>query len=107
MFILIAHYSVSGANKKYLIDSLGIPDRAIIMEPQTRYTKTNSRNTNRIFLSRGVPGNLPVMIVSTTIPGLYYSRSLYRSLFKGYRFLILIQDYQEQRVQLHHVIMIE
>lgn len=50
--------------KIYLMDSLGIPEKAVIMEPHARHTTTNIRNTNRIFLRHGVPGNLPIILAS-------------------------------------------
>lgn len=50
--------------KQFLIDSLHIPEDAIIMEPHARHTTTNIRNTNRIFLSNFIPRNKPILGVT-------------------------------------------
>ncbi|ANH82848.1 hypothetical protein A8C56_19320 [Niabella ginsenosidivorans] len=51
--------------KKYLTDSLAIPDVAIIIEPHARHTTTNIRNANRIIYECKIPADKPVLGVSS------------------------------------------
>ena len=41
--------------KKYLIEKLGIPASAIIIDPHARHTTTNMRNTARLIFRYGMP----------------------------------------------------
>jgi len=41
--------------KKFLIEKLGIPESAIIIEPHARHTTTNMRNTARLIFRYGLP----------------------------------------------------
>lgn len=41
--------------KKYLIEKLGIPANAILIDPHARHTTTNMRNTVRMMFRYGVP----------------------------------------------------
>ena len=51
--------------KQYLIDKLGIPESAIIMEPHARHTTTNVRNTNRILYRNFIPGDKQILCTTT------------------------------------------
>ena len=51
--------------KEFLIDKLGIPESAIIMEPHARHTTTNIRNTNRILYRQFIPADKQVLCTST------------------------------------------
>jgi hypothetical protein len=51
--------------KRYLVESRGIPENAVIMEPQARHTTTNFRNANRLMIRYGFPLNKPSLCVST------------------------------------------
>lgn len=51
--------------KKYLINTLGIPEKAIIIEPQARHTTTNFRNAARLMIRYGFPLNKPALCVTT------------------------------------------
>lgn len=51
--------------KEYLIDKLGIPESAVIMEPHARHTTTNIRNTNRILYRQFIPADKQVICTST------------------------------------------
>jgi hypothetical protein len=51
--------------KQYLIDKLGIPESAIIVEPHARHTTTNIRNTNRILYRNFIPFNKQILCTST------------------------------------------
>ncbi len=50
--------------KQYLIDSLGIPDSAIIMEPHSRHTTTNMRNSARLLIQYNFPAGKAALVVS-------------------------------------------
>jgi len=41
--------------KKYLINVMGVPGQAILIDPHARHTTTNLRNTARILLNYGFP----------------------------------------------------
>lgn len=41
--------------KKYLINVMGVPEAAILIDPHARHTTTNLRNTARILLNYGFP----------------------------------------------------
>lgn len=41
--------------KKYLMDVLKVPEKAILIDPHARHTTTNLRNTARIMLNYGFP----------------------------------------------------
>ena len=51
--------------KQYLMENLGIPESAIIMEPHARHTTTNIRNTNRILYRNFIPADKQVLCTST------------------------------------------
>ena len=53
--------------KKYLM-SQGIPESAIIMEPQARHTPTNFRNCARIMFRAGMPVDKPCVAVCEHAP---------------------------------------
>lgn len=51
--------------KKYLIETLHIPEKAILVEPHARHTTTNLRNCARIIFRSGLPMDKPC-ITSTS-----------------------------------------
>lgn len=51
--------------KKYLIDKLGIPESAIIIDPHARHTTTNMRNTVRMIFRYGMPFEKPGITCTT------------------------------------------
>ena len=57
-------YSEAEEMKRYLMETWGIPEAAIIAEPHARHTTTNIRNTVRIMMERGVPLDKPGLITS-------------------------------------------
>jgi len=57
-------YAEAFEMKRYLL-TLGIPENAIIIEPQARHTTTNLRNANRLMIRYGIPITMPSDIVST------------------------------------------
>jgi hypothetical protein len=57
-------YAEAYEMKKYLLTQ-GIPESAIIIDPQARHTTTNLRNANRLMIRYGIPITMPSDIVST------------------------------------------
>ncbi|HEY4109329.1 YdcF family protein [Puia sp.] len=57
-------YAEAFEMKRYLLTQ-GIPESAIIIEPQARHTTTNLRNANRLMIRYGIPITMPSDIVST------------------------------------------
>lgn len=51
--------------KRYLMEILGIPEKAIIIEPHARHTTTNLRNASRLLLKYGIPEKKWALINST------------------------------------------
>ncbi|MHC2991008.1 hypothetical protein OB13_05220 [Pontibacter sp. HJ8] len=58
-------YSEAYEMKKYLMETMGVPENAIIMEPHARHTTTNMRNTARLIFRYGMPFDKPC-ITSTS-----------------------------------------
>jgi len=50
--------------RRYLIDTLGIPAAAIVVDPYARHTTTNLRNAARILQGVGVPMDRPILVTS-------------------------------------------
>lgn len=50
--------------KRYLVEQLGIPANAIIVEPHARHTTTNIRNAIRLIYRLGIPHNKPILAVT-------------------------------------------
>lgn len=50
--------------RRYLIDELGIPASAIVVDPYARHTTTNLRNAARILKGVGVPMDRPILVTS-------------------------------------------
>jgi hypothetical protein len=51
--------------KNYLVDKLGIPASAIIIEPHARHTTTNMRNAARLMYRYGIPFTKPGITCTT------------------------------------------
>jgi len=51
--------------KKYLMEKLGIPESAILIDPHARHTTTNMRNTVRIMFRSGMPFDKPAITCTT------------------------------------------
>jgi hypothetical protein len=51
--------------KRYLVQDCGIPEAAVIMDPQARHTTTNFRNGARLMIRYGFPLDKPGLCVST------------------------------------------
>lgn len=51
--------------KKYLVEKLGVPASAIIIEPHARHTTTNMRNTARLIYRYGIPFNKVALTCTT------------------------------------------
>jgi isocitrate dehydrogenase len=57
--------------KKYLMETMHIPENVIIMEPHARHTTTNMRNCVRLIFRYGIPMDKPC-ITSTTKEQSFY-----------------------------------
>ncbi|CDS92507.1 conserved exported hypothetical protein [Sphingobacterium sp. PM2-P1-29] len=53
--------------KRYLMQVLGVPEEAILIDPHARHTTTNLRNTARILLTYGFPAD-KFAIVNSSVP---------------------------------------
>ncbi|WP_316814371.1 YdcF family protein [Pedobacter heparinus] len=53
--------------KKYMVEELGLPADAIIIEPYARHTTTNVRNASRIVYRFNMPQDKPVLVVTDPI----------------------------------------
>jgi hypothetical protein len=51
--------------KKYLIGKCGLPESAVIIDPQARHTTTNFRNAGRLMIRYGMPIDKPSLCVTT------------------------------------------
>ncbi len=63
--------------KKYLVDSLGMPADAVIVEPYARHTTTNIRNAVRIVYRSGIPMDKRMLCVSDNMHLTYISTKLF------------------------------
>ena len=45
--------------------ALGVPERAVVVDPFARHTTTNLRNTARLLLELGAPLDRPVLVTTT------------------------------------------
>jgi hypothetical protein len=57
--------------KRYLMETMHVPENAIFMEPHARHTTTNMRNCARLIFRYGIPFEKPC-ITSTTREQSYY-----------------------------------
>ncbi len=51
--------------KKYLVEKLGVPASAVIIEPHARHTTTNMRNAARLMYRYGIPFTMPGITCTT------------------------------------------
>lgn len=64
-------YSEAFEMKKFLIETLKVPEKAIMMDPHARHTTTNMRNAARLIFRYGIPMDKPA-IVSTVRSQSFY-----------------------------------
>ena len=55
-------YSEAFEMKKYLMETLKVPENAIIMDPHARHTTTNMRNAVRLLYRYGMPLEKPCLV---------------------------------------------
>lgn len=67
------NFGEAGEMKKFLMNQLGIPENAIIIEPQARHTTTNLRNCARLIFRYGMPFNKPFIVSTNKIQSYYIS----------------------------------
>jgi hypothetical protein len=70
-------YSEAIEMKKYLRDTHGIPEEAILVDPHARHTTTNLRNVSRLLYRHGVPVDRPLLVTSD------WGQSIYIGYWKG------------------------
>jgi DUF218 domain len=51
--------------KKYLVGQCGIPESAVIIDPQARHTTTNFRNAGRLIIRYRIPMEKPALCITT------------------------------------------
>lgn len=66
-------YSEAYEMKKYLMNTLQIPESVIIMEPHARHTTTNLRNAARIMFRYGIPMDKAALTVTVNSQSRYIS----------------------------------
>ncbi|WP_179413317.1 YdcF family protein [Mucilaginibacter sp. E4BP6] len=59
--------------KKYMVDSLMIPAKAIIIEPHARHTTTNLRNASRLLIQYHFPLKRPALVITDVSQSIYIS----------------------------------
>lgn len=57
-------YNEAVEMKKYMVNTLHVPENAVIIEPHARHTTTNIRNDVRLIFRYGIPMNKPGLIVT-------------------------------------------
>jgi hypothetical protein len=57
--------------KKYLMQELHIPERAILIEPHARHTTTNLRNTGRMVYRFKIPDSMKILTVTDSVQNGY------------------------------------
>jgi len=67
-------YNEAEEMKRYLMDSLNVPEKAIIMEPHARHTTTNLRNAARLVFTYGLPTDKPGLIVTDSAQSAYIDK---------------------------------
>jgi hypothetical protein len=50
--------------KRYLMETHGVPEDAILIDPYARHTTTNVRNVSRLVLRYGIPPEKPILCTS-------------------------------------------
>lgn len=66
-------YSEAWEMKKFLINTLQVPESAILMEPHARHTTTNMRNAARIMFRYNMPMDQPALVVTVKSQSMYIS----------------------------------
>jgi hypothetical protein len=64
-------YSEAVEMKKYMVQELRIPEKAILIEPHARHTTTNLRNTVRLVYRYKIPDNMKILTVTDSIQNAY------------------------------------
>jgi len=57
--------------KKYMVQELHIPEKAILIEPHARHTTTNLRNTGRMVYRFNIPDSMKILAVTDSIQNSY------------------------------------
>ena len=70
-------YSEAYEMKKYLVETMKVPESAILMEPHARHTTTNLRNCARLIYRYGLPSDKPYLISTSKSQSFYISSSTF------------------------------
>ncbi|HTN37875.1 MAG TPA: YdcF family protein [Arachidicoccus sp.] len=62
--------------KRFMIDSLDVAPKNVIIEPHARHTTTNLRNATRLIYKFGMPFNKPVLIISDKGQSAYINKGM-------------------------------
>ena len=57
--------------KRYLVTTYGVPESAILVDPDARHTTTNLRNAARLLFAYGAPTDGRVLVVTDTFQSAY------------------------------------
>jgi len=63
--------------KKFLIETLKVPESAIIMEPHARHTTTNIRNCARLIFRYGIPTDKPAVVSTVKSQSFYITNDAF------------------------------
>ncbi|MCB9682194.1 MAG: YdcF family protein [Alphaproteobacteria bacterium] len=69
-------YSEAIEMKRYLMETHGVPEDAILVDPYARHTTTNLRNLARTMLHLGMPAGMAALVTSDEIQSAYIAELL-------------------------------
>ena len=73
--------------KNYLVNELGIPERAVFIEPHARHTTTNLRNANRMVYRFGMDESKPILIVTDASQAAYITGGMAKTSMRDLGYL--------------------
>jgi len=69
-------YSEAYEMKRFMMNTLDIPESAIIMEPHARHTTTNIRNCVRLMFRYGIPMDKPAITSTLRSQSFYITKTV-------------------------------
>lgn len=70
-------YSEAFEMKKFLMETLHVPEKAIIMDPHARHTTTNMRNAARLIFRYGIPMDRPGIVCTVRSQSFYITNDAF------------------------------
>ena len=70
-------YSEAYEMKKFLVETLRVPEKAIIMDPHARHTTTNMRNAARLMFRYGIPMDKPGIVCTVRSQSFYITNDAF------------------------------